>query len=78
MRTGGVDDRDIDVVIVLIDGPDHFCDVRFLTHIGIIGSRFPALLLDAFAQLLGAVSLGKVIDSYLCASCGEFQGNCCA
>ena len=75
LRTGGVHHRDIDVVIGLVDCLDHFDDVRFLAHIGIIGSRFPALFLDLFAQLLGAIALGEVIDSNLCASCGQFQSN---
>ena len=56
--------------IGLVDGLDHFDDVGFLADIGIIGSRFPALLFDLFAQLLGAIALGKVIDGDFCASCG--------
>jgi hypothetical protein len=76
LRTGGIDHRDIDVLIGLIDCADHALDIRFQAHIGIEGSGFPALLLDLFAQLLGAVSLGEVIDRNLCASCGQFQSNC--
>ena len=41
LRAGGIDHRDIDVLISLIDCLDHFRDIRFLAHIGIKGSRLP-------------------------------------
>jgi hypothetical protein len=78
LRTGSIHDRDVDVLIRLVDGLDHFCDIRFLAHIRVEGSRFPALLLDLRADLLGTIALGKIIDGNLGAPGAKFQRNRCA
>ena len=49
LRTGGIDHGDIDLLISLIDCLDHLRDIRFQAHIGVVGSGFPALLLDLCA-----------------------------
>jgi len=54
-------------------GMDHFQDIRFLADIRIEGSRFPALLLDLRADLLGTITLGKIINGNFGAPGAKFQ-----
>src|SRR5277367_4718658 len=75
LRTGRIHDRDVNVLIRLVDGLDHFQDIRFLADIRIEGSRFPALLLDLRADLLGTITLGKIINGNFGAPGAKFQGN---
>ena len=66
------------MLIGLVDRLDHFHDICFLAHIRVEGGRFPALLLDLRADLLGAITLGEIINGNPGASGAKFQCNRCA